>query len=189
MRAVGQQVTSAAARLGSRTLARVACAAGLIGLAGLAGLGCAAEEGDEGDGGSSCGPSEAVVARVIDGDTVELEGGERVRYLMIDAPESTDPAAVECWGPEAAQANTDLVEGQTVSLRYDVECEDTYGRLLAYVELKGRVINELLVERGHACVLHIPPNGEDELERYEDLEYAAEQLDKGLWAVCEPRPC
>ena len=125
--------------------------------------------------------------RVIDGDTVELESGERVRYLMIDTPESTTEQ--ECWGPEAKQANRDLVEGKAVTLRYDAECEDRYGRLLAYVELSGQVINRVMVERGHACVLHIPPNGEDEVDDYRDLEYAAEQLGRGLWAACDPIPC
>src|SRR5690606_5939938 len=127
---------------------------------------------DSGSDPDRCGPSEAIVKRVIDGDTVELESGERVRYLMIDTPESTTEQ--ECWGPEAKQANRDLVEGKAVTLRYDAECEDRYGRLLAYVELSGQVINRVMVERGHACVLHIPPNGEDEVDDYRDLEYAAE---------------
>jgi len=46
-----------------------------------------------------------------------------------------------------------------------------------------------MVERGHACVLQIPPNGEQLLDEYRDLEYAAEQLGKGMWAVCNPIPC
>lgn len=145
----------------------------------------ACEGGSKGE--DRCGPSEAVVARVIDGDTIELESGERVRYLMIDTPESTTEQ--ECWGPEAKLANRDLVEGRTVKLSYDVECEDDYGRLLAYVELAGQEINRVMVERGHACVLQIPPNGEAVAAEYHDLEYAAEQLGKGLWAVCNPIPC
>lgn len=157
-----------------------------ISLASLASLACELGSDEAGEAGR-CGPSEAVVARVIDGDTVELESGERVRYLMIDTPEITTEQ--ECWGAEAKQTNAALVEGKLVGLRYDTQCEDQYGRLLAYVELKGQIINELLVERGHACVLHIPPNGEDVVEHYRSLEYAAEQLGKGLWAACEPVPC
>lgn len=154
---------------------------GCLGSVALVAAGCDRPEPE------TCGPTEARVAAVIDGDTIELEGGQRVRYLMIDTPEST--TETECWGPEAAAANTALVEGQIVTLRYDVECEDDFGRLLAYVELAGQVINEVMVERGHACVLHIPPNGEAEVETYEALEFAAQQLDKGLWAVCDPAPC
>jgi micrococcal nuclease len=140
-----------------------------------------------GDPEGRCGPSEGVVANVIDGDTIDLESGERIRYLMIDSPESTTEQ--ECWGVEAKHANRDLVEGKTVQLRYDVECQDDYGRLLAYVELSGQEINRVMVDRGHACVLQIPPNGEDVVEEYRDLEYAAEQLGKGLWAACDPIPC
>jgi micrococcal nuclease len=160
-------------RIASRTLL----------LSSSLGLACVAEP-DEQD---RCGPSEATVTRVIDGDTIEIDSGERVRYLMIDAPEST--STQECWGVEATQANRDLVEGRTVQLRYDVQCEDDYGRLLAYVERQNQVINRVLVERGHACVMQIPPNGEGLYDEYRALEYAAEQLGKGMWAVCNPIPC
>jgi micrococcal nuclease len=159
-------------------------------LLALALLSCSASDDasdDEAGGEGRCGPSEGVVAQVVDGDTIDLESGERVRYLMIDAPEST--SEVECWGPEAKQANGDLVAGKVVSLAYDVECEDDYGRLLAYVSLGETVINELMVERGLACVLHIPPNGDAVAETYESLAYAAKMLDKGLWAACDPNPC
>lgn len=154
---------------------------------------CEGGSADDDSDAGRCGPSEAVVARVIDGDTVELDvlgdDGEplRVRYLMIDTPEST--TQTECWGPEAKSANTMLVEGRSVTLSYDEVCTDDYGRLLAYVELSGQVINEVLVERGHACVLHIPPNGDEVVDTYESLETEARMLGKGLWAVCEPPPC
>lgn len=150
---------------------------------------CTSDDGDGGGDeiGSECGPSQGVVAKVVDGDTIDLESGERVRYLMIDTPEST--TEVECWGPEAKQANVDLVEGKSITLTYDVECEDDFGRLLAYVSIGDAVINEVLVERGHACVLHIPPNGDAQADDYEALEYAAMMLSKGLWAACDPNPC
>lgn len=155
------------------------------GLLVLSGLLAACEAGSEQP--SACGPSEAVVMHVIDGDTIDIDSGQRVRYLMIDTPESTTEQ--ECWGAEATQANRDLVEGKTVRLRYDVECEDQHGRLLAYVELANQEINRVMVERGHACVLQIPPNGEHVLDDYRDLEYAAEQLGRGLWSACNPIPC
>jgi micrococcal nuclease len=136
---------------------------------------------------STCGPTQAVVASVVDGDTIDLDSGERVRYLMIDAPESTNET--ECWGPEAKQANQMLVEGKTITLEYDVECEDDYGRLLAYVSLGEQEINRRMIEQGYACVLQIPPNGEDRIDEYESLEYAAQMLGKGLWAACDPNPC
>ena len=140
-----------------------------------------------GDDGSDCGPSQGVVARVIDGDTLELASGERVRYLMVDTPEST--TETECYGPEAKQFNTDLAAGRTVSLRYDQVCTDRFGRLLAYVTIDGQEVNRVLIERGYACVLHIAPNGDDRVEEFEMLEYRARLEGRGLWTACSPSPC
>jgi micrococcal nuclease len=138
--------------------------------------------------GSACGPTSATVARVIDGDTVELSGGERVRYLLIDTPEITG-GKDECFGAEASQFNAQLVDGKTVSLAYDVQCEDRYGRLLAYVSVGDREVNRLLVERGYACVLHIPPNGEDRRVEFLDLQALAKALGRGMWGACPEVSC
>lgn len=145
----------------------------------LGGLGC--------DPGTRCGPSSGVVARVLDGDTIDLESGERIRYLMIDTPEAT--SEVECYGEEARQFNADLVAGREVTLRYDQQCEDRFGRLLAYVSVDGREVNTLLVERGFACLLHLPPNGDDRLDDFEALEIQAMSEGRGLWGACEDSPC
>jgi micrococcal nuclease len=134
-----------------------------------------------------CGPTSGVVARVVDGDTIELESGERIRYLLVDTPENT--TEVECFGPEAAELNRELVEGKQVTLRYDVECTDRYDRLLAWVEVDGREVNQLLVERGYGCVLYIPPNGEDRVAALSDAEELAHAEGRGLWAACEDNPC
>jgi len=128
-----------------------------------------------------------VVARVIDGDTVELDSGERIRYLNVDAPEFS--GETECFGEEARQFNIDLVEGQEVTLRYESECTDAFDRLLAYVRVGDREINSLLVERGFACSLFIPPNGADRKDEFEQLESVARRDEKGLWGVCESDPC
>lgn len=148
----------------------------------LLGLAC----DDAGD--DRCGPSSAVVARAIDGDTVELDDGTRVRYLMIDTPEVTGGKS-DCWGAEAREFNAQLVEGERISLDYDVECEDAYGRLLAYVRLGDRDVNALMVERGLACVLRIPPNGEDRAAEFEQLEATARAGMVGLWGACAEVTC
>lgn len=138
-----------------------------------------------------CGPSEGVVARVLDGDTIELESGETIRYLMIDTPEISHNSSeiAECFADEAKAFNEGLVAGQTISLRYDTECTDRFSRLLAYVSIGDREINTLLVERGFACVLHIPPNGADRTTEFQTLENLAKQDDRGLWGACESNPC
>ncbi len=155
----------------------------LLGLLLGTATGLACETGDPSD----CGPSEGVVERVIDGDTVVLASGERIRYLLVDTPETS--GTVGCYGPEASAFNKSLVEGATVQLTYDDECTDRYDRLLAYVELEGRSVNELLLTRGFACVLHIPPNGAERVAHYRQLEEQAQVGQVGLWAACTESPC
>jgi micrococcal nuclease len=136
---------------------------------------------------SRCGPTKGVVARVIDGDTIELESGETIRYLMVDTPETF--GGEECYGPEAKQFNTDIALGEEVTLKYDTECTDRFDRTLAYVSVGDREINALLIERGFACVLYIPPNGADRRTELESLEEIAQQQDRGLWGACTSNPC
>jgi micrococcal nuclease len=133
-------------------------------------------------------PDEAVVTRVIDGDTIELEGGERVRYLMVNTPETTG-GKNDCYGENAVTFNSDLVLGKTVILRYDVEREDNFGRTLAYVSVGDQEINTLIIDRGFGCVLHIPPNGNDRAAEFESLEQTARAARRGLWGACDPIPC
>jgi micrococcal nuclease len=139
---------------------------------------------------TACGPGvdTAVVARIIDGDTIELDRGERVRYLMVNTPETTG-GSNECYGTNAVTFNTDLVLGKTVELRYDVEREDMFGRTLAWVTVGGQEVNTLIIERGYGCVLYIPPNGEDRRSEFESLEQAARLANRGLWGACSPIPC
>lgn len=139
-----------------------------------------------GGGGGGDGET-ATVGRVIDGDTIELTDGRRVRYLMVDTPEST--TETECYGPEAKDFNVALVDGKTVTLTFDVEREDQFDRLLAYVSVDGVEINPVIVERGYGCVLHIPPNGDDRAAEFDELELRARTLGRGLWTACDPRPC
>ncbi len=135
------------------------------------------------DGGSKCGPTKAYVAQITDGDTIELDNGEKVRYLGVDTPETY--GTVDCYGPEAKLFNRDLVEGQEVKLEYDVECRDMYDRLLAYVYVDGQMVNRVLLERGYARVLIIPPNGQKYEQEFEDLEAAARNAGVGLWGTCQ----
>lgn len=141
-----------------------------------------------GSSGSVCGPSEGVVARVIDGDTVELETGVKIRYLLMNAPETTN-GHNDCYGSNASTFNSDLVLGKSVELAYDVECQDRFGRTLAYVTVGGQEVNTLMVERGFACVLHIPPDGDDRFDEFKGLEDAAKAANRGLWGQCDPIPC
>ncbi len=142
---------------------------------------------DDTPGNPSCGPAVATVARVIDGDTIVLTSGERIRYLLLDAPETT-LGHHDCYGSNATDFNSDMVAGKDISLRYEVQCTDIYGRLLAYITVDGTEVNPLLVERGYACVLHIPPNGDDRVAEFEDLEARAREERRGIWGACDPLP-
>lgn len=136
---------------------------------------------------SPCGTTEAKVDRVIDGDTIVLTDGQKVRYLLVDAPETT-LGHDDCYGSNASQFNSDLVLGKTVQLSYDVECMDKYGRLLAYVTVDGMEVNTLLVERGYACVLHIPPDGDARADEFKNYQLEAKTAMRGLWGACNPLP-
>lgn len=159
----------------------------VIGLTWLAWLACAALAGCSGSG-AACGVREATVEHVIDGDTIVLAGDLEIRYLLVDAPEATNGHR-DCYGANASQFNTDLVLGKTVQLTYDADCQDRFGRTLAYVTLDGQDVNRLLVERGYACVLHIPPDGDARAAEFEALEATARAARRGLWGACDPIPC
>ncbi len=124
------------------------------------------------------------VARVIDGDTIEIEGGERVRYIGMDTPETVKPhTAIQCFGPEASQENKKLVAGKIVRLEKDVTNRDKYGRLLRYVWLGNNLVDLTLVQLGFARATPYPPN-----IHYKTKFYQAENLARkqkiGLWKSC-----
>jgi micrococcal nuclease len=128
--------------------------------------------------------SEVKVVRVIDGDTIEIEGGEKVRYIGIDAPETVGLGKlVEYFGKEATAKNKELVEGKTVRLKKDTTDRDKYNRLLRYVYVGENLINAELVKLGFARAWAYPPD-----MKYQDQINAAQQeaqkLKSGLWAIC-----
>jgi micrococcal nuclease len=139
-----------------------------------------------GCGGSPCGDTEGKVTRVIDGDTIELESGEKIRYLLADTPEIS--GAGDCYGAEATRFNADLVLNKTVELSFDVQCTDMYGRTLAYVLVDGQEVNSLIIQRGYGCVLHISPDGDARYEEFKALQLDAMTAMRGLWGACNPLP-
>lgn len=133
-------------------------------------------------GGPSCSlrppPDTALVQRVVDGDTIVLAGGERVRYLSIDTPEGT--GTPEFFGPEATEANRRLVAGQRVRLERDVTDRDRFDRLLRYVYVDGVMVNAELVREGFARVLVYPPDTRY-VACFSALEQEAREAGRGLW--------
>jgi micrococcal nuclease len=127
---------------------------------------------------------EAVVERVIDGDTIKLTTGETIRYIGIDTPETKHPSkGKECFGPEATQANTTMVDGKTVTIVKDTTETDRYDRVLGYVYVQDTLVNEALVKEGFARSIAYPPDItlQDQLDQAQ--AYAQEQ-NLGLWKEC-----
>jgi micrococcal nuclease len=82
-----------------------------------------------------------------------------------------------------------LVTGRTITLTYDEECQDRYGRLLAYVSVGDVEVNRTLLEDGYACILHISPNGDDRVAEYQALETMAKNEGIGMWSACGTVAC
>jgi endonuclease YncB( thermonuclease family) len=124
------------------------------------------------------------VDRVIDGDTLVLDGGERVRLIGVDTPETVHPNLPIQPGGEAASAYTrQAVSGGSVYLSYDSRQgrTDRYGRTLAYVTLpNGRVLNEELVAAGHGIV--DPRFPFCEMDAYRKQQTAAHAVSRGVWS-------
>lgn len=159
---------------------------------------CGQPAGGGGSAEEATPPGQSVSAQVtdvVDGDTIEValpEGSrEDVRYIGIDTPETVKPdTPVQCGGPKAHRVNERLVGGRTVSLRFDAERRDVYGRLLAYVYVPGArrggrplFVNAELARRGLARALTIPPN-DSHAELFARLVARAARHGSGLWGAC-----
>ncbi len=124
-------------------------------------------------------PDTALVIEVIDGDTITIAGGYRVRYIGIDAPEVYPD--LEALGTEAWIANRKLVEGKEVRLERDISETDKYGRLLRYVWVDDILVEAELVRQGLARAKAYPPD-----TRYQDyleqMETEAREAGRGMWA-------
>jgi len=129
------------------------------------------------------------VERVIDGDTILLENGEKVRLIGIDAPEyykltdkekfGLDEDYLYEWGVKAKLYLEDRILNKDVSLKYDREKRDCYGRLLAYVYLDHEMINRTMIKEGYA---RSTPEFEFKYrEEFIELEKEAKKERKGMW--------
>jgi len=126
----------------------------------------------------------AFVTIALDGDTIQRDGGEIVRYIGIDTPETMHPdKPVECFGHEATDRNRQLVEGKYVELMRGTEDRDQYGRLLRYVFVDGVFVNAELITEGYARQY-----GYGVERRFQQVFVQLEQYSigrkNGLWGAC-----
>jgi micrococcal nuclease len=115
------------------------------------------------------------VIRVIDGDSIVLEGNRHVRYIGIDAPEKDEFGYLE-----ATQANRELVEGKKVTLEKDISERDKFGRLLRYVYVDNIFVNAEMIRLGFAQASLYPPDIKHQ-PYLKAMEVEAKQLRKGIW--------
>ncbi|MCL4299552.1 MAG: thermonuclease family protein [Anaerolineae bacterium] len=128
------------------------------------------------------GFQEAQVINIVDGDTIDvlIDGTEfTVRYILVDTPETHQ--GVEPFGPEATEANRQLVEGQIIRLEKDVSETDRYGRLLRYVYVGDLMVNEELLRLGMAQVATFPPDVKY-VDRFLEVQRQAQAAGVGMWA-------
>ena len=124
------------------------------------------------------------VIRVIDGDTIEIEGGQKIRYIGIDTPETVDPRKpIQCFGIEASNKNKELVEDKSVRLEKDVSGTDKYGRLLRYVYVDDIFVNEYLIRQGFAHSSTYPPDVKYQ-NQFLQAQQEAQNNNRGLWSSC-----
>jgi micrococcal nuclease len=122
------------------------------------------------------------IVRVIDGDTIVVAKLGNIRLIGVNTPESkvNRMTGEQYYGEKASRFAKKLLEGKTVKLEFDEGREDKYGRILAYVYLDKIFVNALLVKKGYAKVLSMPPNVRYK-KLFQTLEKEAKAKRKGLW--------
>ena len=160
----------------------------MLGLVALGAASLAFVDRDR-DTGSPRGRQEAVVIRVVDGDTiiVRVDGREeRVRYIGVDAPELSNADTgqpAECGGAEARDANVAMLDGARVELERDVSDRDRFGRLLRHVWVSGTLVGRELARQGAVEARSYPPDTSRDAE-LDDAERAGRRSGAGIWGSC-----
>ena len=121
-----------------------------------------------------------LVVKVIDGDTIDLENGERIRFSGINTPETG-----ECYYQEARDTLKKMLLNRYVYLEKDRSDRGNYGRLLRYVYLEGTNVNSFMVMEGYAKVYD---KYKDDTKRYGELKIAeniAIERGLGVWGCVD----
>ena len=124
-----------------------------------------------------------LVTRVIDGDTLVVQGIGTVRLIGVDTPETVDPRRpVQYFGKEASEFTRRMAQGKVVRLEFDVERKDRFGRTLAYVYLPDATfLNAEIVRQGYGHAYTLFPFRY--LDQFRAYEREAREAERGLWAA------
>lgn len=135
------------------------------------------------------------VTQIVDGDTIRVrmpDGTiERIRFIGVDTPESTN--RIEPYGKEASAFTAKALSGKSIYLETDVGLRDKYGRMLAHIwlepptqinqaEVRSKLFNAILLLNGYARLMTIPPNVKY-VDYLKDYEAEARDANRGLWAL------
>ncbi len=121
--------------------------------------------------------------RVLDGDTFIMDNGETIRLIGIDTPETGDE-----YSPESTELLRKLLQIDNVTIEYDQQKYDKYGRTLAYVYVDTFFVNKTLLDSGLACAYFHRPN----LACFDEFMQAqkhAREREINIWSAPVESPC
>jgi endonuclease YncB( thermonuclease family) len=121
-----------------------------------------------------------VVMRVLDGDTMELQGGDRLRMLAIDTPEKGEPLY-----DEATEFLARKALGQVAEIEYANKRRDRYGRLLGYLYVDTLFVNKAIIDSGYGCLYLFDDNelSSDQVRTMLDAQRSAIERRVGIWSL------
>ena len=121
---------------------------------------------------------DVLVTQVVDGDTITVEGGLRVRLIGIDAPERDEKCYIE-----AKEYLKSMILHKEVDLEKDITDKDQYGRSLRYVWLDNKLVNAEIVRAGVAIAKQYAPD-----TKYQRIIADAEQeaIEKQVGCLWSP---
>lgn len=121
---------------------------------------------------------------VVDGDTIILADGQKVRYIGINAPElAREDHVEEPYAEEASRFNARLIMHKQVRLEFDIEPNDRFQRRLAYIFLNdGTFVNAEMLSQGYAYLLYVRPNVKY-VDVLLDAQRAAMSAKRGIWST------
>jgi len=118
------------------------------------------------------------VVHVMDGDTIKLENGMKIRFSGINAAELSDN---KCYSNEAKKFVESLLLNQNVYLEEDIVQEDKYDRELRYIHYNNTNFNFILVKEGYAKVYDKFKDTTKYYKEMKELEEEAKLKKKGIW--------
>lgn len=127
---------------------------------------------------------DVAIKRVVDGDTLVLTDETKVRLIGVDTPETVKQHhPVEPFGPEATAFTKAFVARGDVRLEFDKEKRDQYDRLLAYVWVGDKMLNEELVRAGLARAERQYSYAAARKAAFVRAEAEAQRAGRGIWSL------